>query len=100
MLPLIKAVPVISTLVELGMTFYDWYTGKTPPVEEPVAPNEIKARYDTHKLLPWQEEVVISTFNQDGTLTQQAKADYLNSQFGMNKSVTVYRRIWKASIKD
>ena len=95
MLPLIKAVPLISTVMHLAMKVYDWWNEKEPNKPEV---EDRKVVRDTTKFSSSQKELIISTFSKMGPWNQIKRTEYLNEHFGLHKSVTAYRKVWKDSL--
>ncbi|NRA77149.1 MAG: hypothetical protein HRU18_02980 [Pseudoalteromonas sp.] len=97
MLPLLKAIPVVSGLLDLVMKGYDWWEGKDKPNQVVLSESNVKICYDTNTLEGDQIAVVVAIFNRVGSMTQCEKTAHLNELFGFNKSTTTYRKIWKAN---
>ena len=96
MLPVLKAIPIISSVIEIGKSLYDWWDEKEEKPEE-VKPEPSKKVRDRTPLTDSQIEMVIAVFNREGRDTQVSKTIQLNTLFGLDKSVTTYRNIWKDS---
>jgi hypothetical protein len=97
MLPILKVIPVVSTLIDMGKSLYDWWDDKEEkPVTVVPAQGKLTRTYDMNELNPDQTATVVSVFNLKGD-TQMEKTRRLNEMFGFSKSTTSYRKVWIAN---